>query len=106
MELTPELIEKMRAIGLRLDRAGGVRHALADRERGLALLLDHRDDFVVGEHAIAALRGAEHRSDQLLRRLVAALLEPVDDVRLARVVPDLDLLFLAEHARRHSRADA
>src|SRR5437879_3832305 len=70
-----------------------------------AVRLDHRDDLVVAEHAVAALRRAEHRRDQLVRRLVAALLEPVYDIRFAGVVTDLDLLLLAEHAGRHAGVD-
>src|SRR5262249_11315872 len=52
----------------------------------LAVLLDDLVDLVVGEHPVAALGGCEHRGHQLGCRLEAALAQPVDDVRLTRVV--------------------
>ena len=51
------------------------------------------------------LRLGEDAIDDLVGRRQAALLQPEDDVRLARHRADLDLLLAADQARRHAGVD-
>src|SRR5262245_52265473 len=57
---------------------------------------DDGQDLGFFEHARRLLRDLADLGDELGRRLVATLLEPVHDVAVARHVADLDLLLASE----------
>src|SRR6266850_476599 len=77
---------------LRVETRGGV--GLSD--------VDFVEDFLLGQDARRRLRAAEDAIDDVLVGREPVLLEPEDDVGLARQRTDLDLLGAADHLRRHA----
>ena len=62
----------------------------------------HREDFLLGQHALRRLGAAEHAIDDVFGRYESMLLEPEHDVRLARERADVNLLVASHHLRGHA----
>src|SRR5205823_3094302 len=73
---------------------------------GGAVFFDDLKDFVLGENMVRALGHAQNSFHQLRLGLDVSLPEPVEYVRFAAHVPDLDLLLAPEHAGGHAGVDA